>query len=501
MNKSKTIIKDSIFFSGSTYFSYIFKIVNSLVIRKFLTPTFMGLLSELMLVNEYLKSHHLGALNALDREIPYYRGKEDSAKVEEVKKTGSNFSFASAFIAGIAIFIVSLYLRIINFDKDFINGLFLVALLIVVEVMTSYYRVILRTNNKFTFLSKFNIYFAIVETVSTILLIILYGYKGVLLALIFTGIIAAFYLFNFSGYKVKFGFRFKFKEIARLLKIGFPLHLYELIRTLFLTVDRLIIIILLGRASLGLYSIATMAYNFLTPLPRGVYNVLFPKFYEAYGKAEGIEKVKHYLIKPTMIFAYLFPLLIGMGSISLPLLVEYILPRYKEGLLPAQIFIFSTFFYSLIFMWQSFLIALYKQMKMVQFNLLAVIICITLNYLFVKAFNMGLIGVALGTTLSHFILSTMLISYVFSFYTRDIKNHLILFFKLYLPILWVLGILCIFRFFFSYRYISLSGDIFRALIFNFVLVLCCMPLLYYVNKRTEILTLTLDMIRRPKMKK
>lgn len=497
MSKSKTIIRDSIFFSGSNYISYIFKIINSLVIRRFLPPAFMGLLSELMLVNEYSKSHHFGVLNALDREIPYYRGKDDAAKVEEVKKTALNFSVASAFIACFCILTVAFYLKIINFDRDFINGLFLVAFLIVVEIIISYYRAILRTNNKFAFLSKFNIFFAVVETLSTFLLIILFGYKGVLLALIFTSIVAAPYLFNFSGVKIKLGLSFKFKEITRLLKVGFPLHLYELIRTLFLTVDRLIIIVLLGRTSLGLYSIATMAYNFLTPLPRGIYNVLFPRFYEAYGKTEDIEKVKHYLIKPTMIFAYLFPLLIGVGSTILPLIVEYVLPKYREGLLPAHIFIFSTFFYSLIFMWQSFLIALYKQIKIVQFNFMAVIICIGLNYLFVKTFDMGLNGIALGTTLSHFILSAIVIAYVFYFYTKKIQEHIAFFLKLYFPILWVFGILFVFRYFFNYRYISLSGDLLRALIFNVVLVLCCTPLLYYINKKTDVLTLMLEIIRKP----
>jgi O-antigen/teichoic acid export membrane protein len=458
----------------------------------------MGLLSELMLVNEYSKSHHLGVLNALDREIPYYRGKGDTSKVEEVKRTSLNFSLATALLACLVIFAISFYLKIINFDRDFINGLFLVALLIVVEIITSYYRAILRTSNRFTFLSKFNIFFAIVETASTVSLIILFGYKGALLALIFTGIIAAFYLFNFSGLRIKFGFRFRFKKAVELLKVGFPLHLYELIRTLFLTVDRLIIIVLLGRTSLGLYSIATMAYNFLTPLPRGIYNVLFPKFYEAYGKTQDIEKVKHYLLKPTMIFAYLFPLLIGVGSTILPLIVEYILPKYKEGLMPAHIFIFSTFFYSLIFMWQSFLIALYKQIKIVQFNLMAVVICIGLNYLFVKTFNMGLNGIALGTTLSHFILSAIVITYVFYFYTKKVQEHISLCLKLYFPILWVFGILFVFRYLFNYRYISLSGDLLRALIFNIVLVLCCMPLLYYINKKTDVLTLILETIRKPK---
>lgn len=494
MSKSKTIIKDSILFSGSTYFSYIFKIITSLVIRRVLTPTFMGLLSEIMLWNEYSKSHHLGVLNALDREIPYYRGKENFKKIDEVKKTALHFSFCSSLVVMVVLISISLF-KIITSEQDFNQGLLLVAFLIIAETISAYYRIILRANNKFMFLSKFNIAFSVVEAVSTIVLIFAFGYKGVLLALILTGIISIIYLIRRSGETIKLGFNFKFSEVKHLLKIGFPLHLYELVRTLFLTIDRLMIIFLLGRTSLGLYSVATLAYNFLTPLPRGVYSVLFPKFYEAYGKTEDIAKVKHYLIKPTMIFAYLFPILIGISYIALPLLVEYILPKYREGLLPAQIFIFSTFFYSLIFMWQFFLIALYKQIKIVQFNLAAVIISVFLNYFFAKILNMNLSGIAIGTTLSHFLLSAALIGYVFSFYSKDIKEHVVLFLKLYFPIAWIGIVILILNLLFKYSHLSLRADISMALMLTGFLGIAFLPLLYYVNKETNILTLGWDMIK------
>ena len=159
MNKSEEIVRDSIIFSGGNYFSYIFKFIGSIVIRKFLSPTLMGLFLELMLIFQYGKLHHLGILDSLDREIPYHRGKEDHKKIDEIKEIGFTFCLFTSLIVAAFLILLSGYLIYAKFDKEFSWGLSLVAILIVFEVIISYYRVILRTHNKFLFLTKFNFFF------------------------------------------------------------------------------------------------------------------------------------------------------------------------------------------------------------------------------------------------------------------------------------------------------------------------------------------------------
>jgi O-antigen/teichoic acid export membrane protein len=489
LKTSETIVKDSLAFSGSTYFSYIFKIITNLVVRRFLSPAVMGLFSELMLVNQYSKLHHLGMLTSLHREIPFYRGKNDTKKVDELKSNAFTFCLITAVILAVTLIAVSEYLKHINYDEKFILGLFLISLIIVVEMIVSYYSVILRTHNKFFFLGKFNILLAIIEVLLTVFLIMRFGLNGIFLALFFTFFLGAIYLFFFSGFNLGINLKVPLKEIKRLLSIGIPIELSSLSRMLFSTIDRFMIIIFLGRLELGLYSIATMAYNFLLPLPRGVYSVIFPKFIEEFGKSDDIKKVRDYLVKPTMIFAYLFPIVIGIILIILPLVVEYILPRYQAGLFSANILVLSTFFHSLTFMWGILLIAIYKQIKMVQFNIMAIFISIFFNYLFVRIFCLGINGIAFGTTLTHFILSTVFISYVFSFYTRDIKEHLLLFIKIYFPLLWIVSALFFLKIFFDYRNLSMLDDVFHSFVLIVTLVLFSLPLVGYVNKQTQIITI------------
>lgn len=495
MTKTKAILKESIVFSGSTYFSYIFKLINSLVVRRFLDPTMMGLVSEIFLINEYGKAHHLGVLNALDREIPYYRGKGDSQKISHIKKTAFSFCFSSALLAGIGFCLASFFLTLSAQHRDISPGLLLVAVLLILELIPNYYRIILRTNNKFIFLSKFNVAASVIQTVFTFFFVMQYGYKGVLYALIVTAIIGIAFLFIRTDEKIRFSIWIDIKELAKLFKIGFPLFLYDIVRTLFLTIDRLIILFFLGRKALGLYSIGVLAYNFLTPLPRGVYNVIFPKFYEEYGKTEDIQKVKHYLVKPTMVFAYLFPLVVGIGTILLPILVKYILPQYTEGLMAAHILIVSTFFYSLIFMWGYFLIAVRKQSKMVLFNLIAVALNACFSLVYVKACKMGLNGIALSTMTSNFIYSIIIISYVFSFYTKSARLHFALLSKLYFPILWTILVVFFLRHFFYYRYVSLSGDVLHAFLMVGVLLVCHLPLVYYLNRQTGIVATVAGIVK------
>lgn len=495
MTKAKAILKESIAFSGSTYFSYVFKLINSIVTRWFLLPVAMGLVSEIFLINEYAKAHHLGVLNALDREIPYYRGKGDPERINVVKQTAFNFCLLSAFLVSLALYTSAFYLYINSGPNDIAAGFILVAVLLIAEMIPGYYRILLRTNNRFIFLSKFNIAASITQTVFTIFFVARYDYKGVFLALILTAVLSLVFLFTRSGEKVEFSTTIDFKEVIRLLKIGFPMFLYDIVRTFFLTIDRVIILFLLGRKALGLYSIGTLAYNFLTPLPRGVYNVIFPKFYEAYGRTEDIQTVKHYLVKPTMVFAYLFPLFAGAGAIFLPLVINYFLPHYLDGLMPAFILILSTLFYSLIFMWGYFLIAVRKQNKMILFNLIAIVLNASFSMIFVKICKMGLNGVALSTMLSHSILSVIIICYVFSFYTKCLKDHFLLLLKLYFPMLWVMLILCFMKYYYFYPLVSLPGDILRAFSMICLLLALHIPLIYFLNKETSVVATAFSLVR------
>ena len=107
---TEKIIKDVVKLTGSSYVSFLCTFASGLVVRRFLGPAIMGLYSELMLILIYSKNHHLGILNSLDREIPFFRGKEDYGKVQELKDIGFTVCLATSIFASIILISIPFFL-------------------------------------------------------------------------------------------------------------------------------------------------------------------------------------------------------------------------------------------------------------------------------------------------------------------------------------------------------------------------------------------------------
>ena len=200
-----------------------------------------------------------------------------------------------------------------------------------------------------------------------------------------------------------------------------------------------------------------------------------------------ITEGKELLIKPMLIFGYLFPVLVGCVIIVLPLLVHYLLPAYLPGLMPAYLLLMGSSFIALVNMPGYLLVALNKQSKMVLICASCVLLGAAFIYIFVRKFNLGLSGAAIGASLAYFCYATALSSYAFKNYTREISHHLLFLMELYLPFIWVVSLLLLLGSFTS----TISGNIIKDLSMlcyrEGVFLLACLPLIFYGNKKTGIL--------------
>jgi len=74
------IIKDTVIYSGSTFFAKMLGFGRSIIVARFLGPSLYGLWSALSIILEYSRYANLGVLNAMNREVPFYRGKKMISK-------------------------------------------------------------------------------------------------------------------------------------------------------------------------------------------------------------------------------------------------------------------------------------------------------------------------------------------------------------------------------------------------------------------------------------
>jgi len=436
LSKTRAIIKDAAKFTVSGYISSVCNFVSAVVIRKILDPFVMGVYTELMLILDYAKYSHLGVFDSLDRQIPYYSGKSDTAGAEEAKNTGGTFSLLTSILCALAIIAYSFFRKEPS-GQLFGLGLKVAAIMVVAQSMGTFYVTIIRANMLFGALSRYMVIIAVADIILKASLGFRFGMIGILWASVMTSVFGVVYLFRKTGIKFKFLKRLPRQVLTTLLKIGFPLLLTGFGFTVLRSMDRIIIISFLTKEELGLYSIAIMVYSFVFQLPNLIYTVLFPRFYKAFGDTENIDELKGFIEKPTMVFAYLFPILIGIGSILLPVFVRLVLPKYNQGAGAATILLFGTFFMSITNMSGYLLVALKKQNSMVLITAVSIAANAALNIFFVAVLKMGITGIAIGTSISYFIYSVLLIGYAMDQYVRDMAERAKFYANAYLPVFWM----------------------------------------------------------------
>lgn len=488
-DKTKKFFKDILAYSSSNIFANLLNFITGIIVRRILQPTLMGLLNELMLIFEYSRYSQLGIIESLDRELPYFHGSRDYKKVELLKDIGFTFCLAVASATGIALFIASIFIKLNIGDRLLINSIRIVSFMAALHLINSLYIVLNRSRHNFFVISKHTLIVAILDIITKIFLVIKFGLYGLLWASVLTWMLGLVYFYKASKIRFRILLNFPFGELRRLFKIGFPIFIMGFVFMTLRNIDRIMIIKLLDRQSLGFYTIALMVSVYIVQLPNLIYAIIFPRFYQAYGERKNIFEIKELFIKPTIVFAYLFPILIGAVIITLPLLVSYILPSYLPGLLPAYLLLLGSSFLAFVNMPGYLLIALNKQIYMILIGVIGIFLGVILNYLFVAKFNLGLKGIALATSITYFLYTTILMAFAFKHYTNVFILHLKFFAQLYLPILWVAIVLFLLKAFVFKISGNLSKDFFTLSYKWLVFLLSCLPLIAYVNRKTAIISL------------
>ncbi|PIQ89615.1 MAG: hypothetical protein COV72_02025 [Candidatus Omnitrophica bacterium CG11_big_fil_rev_8_21_14_0_20_42_13] len=481
-DKRKKMLSNAIIFSASNYIATGLSFISSFVIRKVLGPMLMGLYSELALIMSYGLFNHLGMVNAMEREIPFYKGKNDIAKIEKIKKAVFYFVLSSASTIAVLLIAVSF------FGGSLKIGLRFIALAVFLETIGSFYETLLQSYKEFGLWSKLVVIISIADIILKVFLTIKFGLDGLLTAMALSALLTIGLYQLCRGCRIDFRPKVSFADIKNLFKIGLPLFIFRIMHILYVSIDKLAIIFFLGRLQLGYYSIASMVYNYLMLLPKFTFRTIYPDFIEHYSRSEDKMATKNYFLAPLRIFSSFFPLLIGLVIIFIPFVVYNILPRFKEGIFAAQIIAVGAFFYSLIFTAHYLFIAKGKQKKLSLLYAIGVGISIILNIVLVKIFDLKINGVALAMLFSQAVFTTLLIVCSYRYYSKNFFEHVRLIFSLYIPCFWAVFVLFMLRVFpYGLNPVSFKKDILDSLLRGAILIFSCAPFVFHIAKREKLI--------------
>lgn len=336
-----SLASDLSLYTVCTVLAQIVTAVTAIGTRRILGPEAFGLWVLVQTGLMYLEYSHLGTLMAVGRDIPFYRGKGDTAKVDRIKNTVFCFSLASAGVAAGLTALGAWILRDAMEPRTFM-AVFLAAGLTVLQRANSLLLTLARADKQFVLAGQLAIVSALVNAVLVIGLSWAYGLNGFLAAM------ALSFVFNtvFLVSRHAFGLRWEFdgSEWRSLVTYGAPLMALALLGTFVETSSRLAVAHFLGVGTLGVYSVALLIFGYLYAVPNAVSIVMVPNLHETFGRREDVKDLREYVADATAAFSNVMPYLIAGAWFGGPWLVETLLGRYEAGIPALRYLALGIFF-------------------------------------------------------------------------------------------------------------------------------------------------------------
>ncbi len=475
MSRRKEIFKDAGIYTVSSYIAQFLDIFTGILSRRFLGPANMGIWSFLQVILNYAKHSALGVTMATARDVPYFREKGDAARVEETKNLVFTFTLATSLLCSLGVAGYAFWERP-RLSPAIFTGLLAVAVLVLLQRMYNLYVVLLRAHKQFAFVGVLNIFSSVLGLLLTAGLTWRFQLYGFYAATLLNYLLILIYIQRRSGQR--FSFRFNLKPMLPLLSFGFAVLVSDILRTVFTSMDRIIITKYLGFEELGLYSIALMASNYLYSLPNMIGIVFFPHFQEVFAKRDNSADLEKFLTGPTFCLAYLFPLLIGTLWIFSPLFVSRVLPEYLRGTRAMQVLSLASFFWALTHAFSLFMVTVRRHWHLVPLNgLLAGLAWLTMTF-FIKS-GWGIEGIAVSgillAAIYFFALSLMALVQIY-----DKAKILKFYFKIALIFIYLSAALLLLDIFFG----RAAGLLLAVKYSVFLLVIS--PLLFLAEKEQQI---------------
>jgi len=266
---------------GGNMVSMVVRLVSGVWLGRLVMPATLGLFTGIGLALRYAPFLQLGILDGLYRELPYYIGKGQRSRAEELASAAQ----AWALVVGGAYAVVLLGIGGWNLWRAeywMAAGWATNAVLAVVFYYKTYYlQLTFRTAHDFSRLAFVNV----VESVSSLALLALVAwlqFYGLCLRALLAGAVGTGLLFLWRPLRVRP--RWNGRHLRHLLKIGLPIFGVGQLYTWWSVLSSTLVLKFAGVEGMGLYAMVVMANTALGFIPSAVTQVVHPRMAEHFGR-------------------------------------------------------------------------------------------------------------------------------------------------------------------------------------------------------------------------
>jgi O-antigen/teichoic acid export membrane protein len=416
--------------------------LRALVLARLIEPAEYGIWIGVQMIVTLSPIVCLGTVEALLKQVPYFRGKADSVALEQVE--GSVFAtmaLSAAVIAGL--FLVGHSLLPTKFVQQNLFLAQITAASAAIGFFRAFYYHRCAAYEDFKSVSKIDS----LQSLAGFVFVLLFAWKWGLVGGIIGFFVGECLTWAVAGYLSGKAHgvvrpRFQLLPMINAARIGFPITVIWWVYALQATVGRMLALSVLGTTETGYYGAASSFAMLLSLVPNTIGRVFYPRVNAQVGANAALQDLRHSVVMPTAAIALILPIAQVAIFYLMPFIFNELLPKYKAGLTCAQILVLGTFFVGLIRNGANYLIAVNRQLHLMKYVGISLLINAAGCAAFLKL-GFGINGIAVATSLASALLATLIWKRVFTDLKYDRKSQISIFagyYSSFLSTLLALGI-------------------------------------------------------------
>ena len=314
---------------GSNITSSMLSAIGGLLVARFLGPEEVGSFRAFTIPLTYLAFLSLGTSDGLQRQIPYYVGKEMPEQVDALASAAGAFNLLMSVAVSCGFICCAAY-SLAHHDLYGVFGWLSQVFVCWGGFYGSYLACTYRTLNHFVTLAKIRMIEAIL-TFGMVFLLPFMRFYGLCARVAFPSFLGV-WLFH-RNRPLKVAYRFDIKTLGELVKIGLQYSFWgNLYFSAWFATESALILSLSGVTALGLFSVAYGLRSAMNSLPSAVWEVLAPRIVTSFARDGSVRNSNARIMWATAGLTGFMILLACAGSFLLDIFVPHFLPKYVAGI-------------------------------------------------------------------------------------------------------------------------------------------------------------------------
>lgn len=327
------------YLAGGGIISTVLGALGGLIIGRLVDPATLGLFNGIGLVLTYSTLLGLGVFAGLNRELPYFIGKGDRPKAEELVAVAQAWALMVGGVVFVALLGVAGW-RFAHGDLLQAAGWFSNAIVALLLFNTDFLQVTYRTAQDFAKLALARVVQQ-VAMLALLVLVIPLDFYGLCLRLVLASALNVALLYKRRPVKV--GSKWNKAHFKHLLQIGLPIFIVYQIFSYWIVIDQTLVLKLGGTRMMGLFSMVVLAMGAMETIPGAVSQVLYPRMSEQYGQGRTLQEVMSGVTRPIIATGAAVVALIAVAWWLVEPVTRFLIPQYVDAVPAIQWGLLVTF--------------------------------------------------------------------------------------------------------------------------------------------------------------